>query len=118
MRTGKRPLARVISSRELPALFVLTRRYALGVLRGVNAKMWSKADTGRAWELVAPARPLYISRMTRTRDNRSSDEDASRRREHVRRDTNMLPPRQRPLMPKPKERPASKGRVHMGKTRN
>jgi len=55
--------------------------YALGVPRGVNAKICREADTDRPWSLVAARRPAYISRMTRDGDKWSSDKEAARRGE-------------------------------------
>jgi hypothetical protein len=51
--------------------------------------------------------------MTRNREDRSSNEKTLQRREAMKRGISRSSP-----VPKPKERPASKGRVHMGKTRN
>jgi hypothetical protein len=56
--------------------------------------------------------------MTRNGGARSSNEEAAWRRDEVKRRINTRPQRLRSPMPKPKERPVSKGRVHMGKTRN
>jgi hypothetical protein len=67
---------------------------------------------GCAW------RPAYISRMTRSGDRRSSNKEAVRHGEATPRMVE-IPPQRRPApTQKPKERPASKGRVHMGRTRN
>jgi hypothetical protein len=67
----------------------------------------------RSWPLVALGVRSISDRMTRNREDRSSNEKAPRRREEVKRGISRPSP-----LPKPKERPASKGRVHMGKTRN
>jgi hypothetical protein len=63
MRNGKLRSAIVIVSRGLPGIFrsffVLTIEHALGVRRGVNAKICREADTDRSWPLVAPGvRPI------------------------------------------------------------
>jgi len=63
MRTGKLRSAIVIILRGLPGMFcsffVLTIEYALGIPRGVNAKICREADTDRSWSLVAPGvRPI------------------------------------------------------------
>jgi hypothetical protein len=51
-------------------------------------------------------------------DDRYSDEETARRRDEVIRRMINTPPRHRQSPnPKPKQRPASKGRVHKGKTR-
>jgi hypothetical protein len=56
--------------------------------------------------------------MTRDGDDRSSNEESARPPDKAKRGIKMTPQRRRSPVPKPKERPASKGRVHMGKTRN
>lgn len=116
MRTGKRRSAKVIISRGLPGIlcsfFVLASEYALTVPRGVNAKICHEARIPIVAAVALGVRSIS-DRMTRNREDRSSNEKAPRRREEVKRGISRPSP-----LPKPKERPASKGRVHMGKTRN
>jgi hypothetical protein len=110
-------LARIARHIHVPLLFK-DLDYALGIPGAVNAKICREADTDRSWSLVAPGvRP--ISRlMTRSGDKRSSNKEAVRRGE-ARPRMVEIPRQSRPApTQKPKERPASKGRVHMGRTRN
>ena len=48
-------------------------------------------------------------RMTTTGDNRASNDGAARRRDEVKRINNIPPQHRHSPMPKPKQRPASKG---------
>jgi hypothetical protein len=100
------------------SMFVLwLGEYALGNPGGVNAKLCREADTDRSWSLVAPCVRPISRRMTRSGDKQSSNKEAARR--GVARPRMVeIPPQRRPApTQKPKQRPASKGRVHMGRTR-
>jgi hypothetical protein len=74
--------------------------------------------------LATCALPWYPTQMGDQSDEQYRDEEIARRMERgIRRFLNT-PPQSRgknpksPPAPKPKERPASKGRVHKGKTRS
>jgi hypothetical protein len=64
-----------------------------------------------------PCHQAISCRMTDNDDKRPSQEEPVGRREYVKRGIKTPPRRRRALIPKPKERPASKGRVHKGRMR-
>jgi hypothetical protein len=68
----------------------------------------------QSWLVVPSVWPIY-RRMTRNGNAGSSNEEAAWRRDGVKRGSNLRSQRRHPPMPKPKERPASKGRVHLGR---
>jgi hypothetical protein len=75
-------------------------------------------NTAGSPRLAALGIPPISCRMKSDGNDRYGSEEAARRRREVRRDINMPPQPRSSAVPKPKERPASKGRVHKGKMRN
>jgi len=81
-------------------------------------KIYREADTGRSCSLIAPGvRPISRG-MTRGGNERPNNKEAMRRGEARPRMVGIPPKRPPEPTQKPKERPASKGRVHKGRTRN